>query len=483
MDIEELEERQVLQVMCKDELLFYTQYTFKKRHGKKFVTNTHHKQISEFLEKVITGEITRGIINIAPRYTKTELAVKHFISHCLSINSSARFLHLSYSQELALDNSEEIRDIIKSDAYQELFPDVKIKPGSTAKKKWFTTKGGGVYATAAGGQVTGFGAGEVDQEEDDDEIIDEFFTEGKDEFAGAIIIDDPIKPEDADNVIARDKINKKFDSTIRSRANSRKTPIIIIMQRLHPNDLCSHVQKYEEWEVLSLPCLIEEDGIQKALWEHKDTVEELLKKRKIDSITFERQYQQNPKPLEGLLYKQYLTYDQIDFPIDEKKSYTDGADTGKDNLCSIQYVPYMGLKYLTDVYYTQESAETTEPELAKRHQEEGVNYAKIESNAGGRALCRNVERITREEGNYKTMFQPFHQSGNKVSRIINGASTVQNVIRYPADWAHRWPKFYDSMTSFMKKTCQDHEGMDDAQDCITGVVEDEGNDVVVTISS
>jgi predicted phage terminase large subunit-like protein len=131
----------------------------------------------------------------------------------------------------------------------------------------------------------------------------------------------------------------------------------------------------------------------------------------------------------------------------------------------------MGMKYLLDVYYTTEPNEITETEVAKRFLKYNVNHAKIESNAGGRAFCRNVERISRELGNVKTKFQPFHQSGNKVARIINNASTVQNAVMFPNDWAYRWEKFYNSMTSFMSTSCQDTEGHDDAADTITGVVE------------
>jgi len=480
--VEGLKKRKVAHVKCKKSFLFHTRYFFVKNHKKKYVIGDHHIQICRAMERVLKGEIKKLIINISPRYGKTELAVKNFITHGLSINPSAKFIHLSGSQELALDNSEEARDILMSDEYQKLFPGVNVKSGSTAKKKWFTTSGGGVYAASAGGQVTGFGAGLVD-EEDEDETLDEWQTqiEQKEGFGGAIIIDDPIKPEDADNALARDKVNQRFDSTIVNRTNSRNTPIIIIMQRLHPNDLCGHVIKQGGWEVLSIPCLYEEEGKTKSLWPHKHTVEELYELRKNNVLVFERQYMQNPKPLEGLLYTTFNTYDDIKFEGVIRQSYTDVADTGDDYLFNVIYDEYKGLKYLIDVYYTQEPNETTEPELSNRLTRFGVNNSKIESNAGGRAFSRNVERLCREQGNYKTTFHPFHQSKNKVSRIINNSSTVQNVCMYPRDWPYRWPKFYDSMTTFMAKNCQDEEGKDDAQDGMTGMVETDNTKLTVRI--
>jgi hypothetical protein len=256
----------------------------------------------------------------------------------LGLNPSSKYIHLSYSNTLALDNSEEVKDLVQEDFYQELFPEVQIKKDSKAKNKWYTTAGGGVYATAAAGQVTGFGAGQVEEEVTDSQMSEEEKAElikkiqetedneltlqveelidsiidaeidpilKKKKFGGAIIIDDSIKPEDADSDTIRERVNSRFDSTIRNRTNSRKTPIIIIGQRLHPNDLAGYVQKIEPgvWTVISLPALyVNEVGELCALWPHKHTVAELQQLKQINDLVFERQYQQNPKPKSGLLF-------------------------------------------------------------------------------------------------------------------------------------------------------------------------------------
>ena len=139
------------------ETMFFTRYHFKHRFRKKFVTNWHHELIAEHLDKVFSGEIKRLAIRIAPRYGKTELAVKNFIAKGLAYNPGSKFIHLSYSGDLALDNSEQIREFIQEEEYRRLYPWVEIDQASTAKKKWYTTAGGGVYATATGGQITGDG--------------------------------------------------------------------------------------------------------------------------------------------------------------------------------------------------------------------------------------------------------------------------------------------------------------------------------------
>lgn len=313
---------------CFSSNLFYTQYFFEKVKREHFIVNEHHRIIGNVLDKVLSGEITRLIINIAPRYTKTELAVKGFISKGLAHNPRAKFIHLSYSDNLALDNSDTIRDLCRNAFYKQLFPDVLISNKSDSKKKWYTTAGGGVYATAAGGQVTGFGAGSVDQDETndlDDDLV--FFTQALEEldasylsqekeeaagiwkkpfaaFGGAVVIDDPIKPEDAMSEAKRSKINQQFDSTIRNRVNSQKTPIIIIQQRTHENDLTGHLleKEPEKWTLIKLPAL-KQDG--SALWELKHTVADLLHLKKINPYVFESQYQQDPKPVKrgGEFYK------------------------------------------------------------------------------------------------------------------------------------------------------------------------------------
>ena len=472
IDIEHIKKLKVANVKCKRSLLFFTRYFFKERQKRKFVVNQHHEIICDALEKVLKGEIKRLIINIAPRYGKTEIAVKNFIAHALAINPSAKFIHLSYSDDLALDNSEEIKDIITSFEYQQLYPYVQLKKDSKSKKKWYTTEGGGVYATSASGQVTGFGAGKVD---DEDFELSDFITEidKKAGFGGAIIIDDPIKPDDAESSIMRNRVNFKFDSTIRNRVNSRNTPIIIIMQRLHPEDLCGHLLKndLEKWHVISLPCIYEEDGQKKSLWPFKHTVDELMTLRGSTKATiniFERQYMQNPKPLQGLLYSDFKTYNPNEKPIGVIYNYTDTADQGSDYLCSISYIKQSGLYYVVDVYYSQDRNEITEPELSKRLKDVGVNYCKVESNAGGRSFCRNIERISRSMGNSKTTFQWFWQSKNKEARIKTNSSTVNNCIVFPSDWAVKWPDFYEHVTNFMGEGKNDH---DDSCDVLTGIVE------------
>ncbi len=266
----------IVKEKCKNSLLFFTRYLFKENTGSKFEVAEFHKELASTLEKVAKGEITRLIINIPPRYGKTEIAVKMFIAWSLAKNPKAKFIHLSYSDALALDNSSLTKEYVQSDSFQSLWP-IELKKDSQSNKKWYTNSGGGVYATASGGAITGFGAGS----------------------GGAIIIDDPLKPDDAVSEVKRSFINNRYNTTIRSRVNSRDVPIILIMQRLHEEDLSGFLLdggSGEDWHHLKIAAL-DENNVP--LWENKHTFEELEAIRQADRYTFSGQYMQEPAPLEG----------------------------------------------------------------------------------------------------------------------------------------------------------------------------------------
>lgn len=294
----ELEKRRL-----EEDLYNYLLWLFEKVKKEEFLSNWHHRKICDALMKVFRGEITFLIINLPPRYTKTEIVIKAFVSWCLAKNPKSKFIHLSYSEDLALDNSSAIREIVTSDEYQYFWP-TELKKDSDAKKKWFNKHGGGVYATATGGQITGFGAGKV---EDEDAPNYRF------EFSGAILIDDPLKPDDALSDTLRTKPNERFNNTIKSRRNSKRVPIILIMQRLHEEDLAGFLldggSEYEFYH-LNLPA-INEDGpsefdpreVGQALWPAKHNEEDLEAMRLADAEGYAGQYQQRPAPEEGNIFK------------------------------------------------------------------------------------------------------------------------------------------------------------------------------------
>jgi predicted phage terminase large subunit-like protein len=445
---------QVIAKKCLQSFSFFTRYFFKERNGKQFVVGEHHKDLFRQAHAIAKGEQHNTIINIAPRYSKTEIMVKNFIAWSLARNPKSRFIHLSYSDQLALDNSEEIKDIITSHEYQQLFPYVQIKKDSKAKNKWYTTEGGGVLARSAAGQVTGFGAGIVGESEI---------------FGGAIIIDDPIKPDDADSETIREKVNHRFDSTIRNRVNSRDTPIIVIMQRLHQEDLSGYIMDNDpdEWSVTSMP-VIKEDG--QPLWEFKHTLEELNKLRKINPFVFDTQYMQNPTPKEGLMFPKidmkFYDYGLINW--DESFAtigFVDIADQGEDNHCCVIGKIVGDSIYIVDVLFTKEGTDKNvqmTADIINRHEPE---FVRVESNFGGTMY----NQLLQPKLNSITTLLPVRAKSNKHGRIKNISGFIKQHTLYRKDWencSEDYKLFFRNLTEYNNKGTVKH---DDAPDSMHGL--------------
>ncbi|WP_338881555.1 hypothetical protein WHX56_14135 [Achromobacter veterisilvae] len=233
-------------VECEEDGLYFARYFFKQRMGSKMIVAPHHKVIQDTLDRVVGGEITRLIINVPPGYTKTEMATINMIGRGLALNNRARFMHLSYSHNLALLNSSTARGVVKSAAYQAMWP-MTLRDDADSKAMWWTQHGGGVYASSAAGQVTGFRAGHMEPG-----------------WQGALIIDDPVKPDDAHSETVRDGINDRFNETIRSRLAIEATPMIVIMQRIHYKDLSGYLLRGgsgEKWHHLCLPVIIDNSDL------------------------------------------------------------------------------------------------------------------------------------------------------------------------------------------------------------------------------
>lgn len=465
MTNEEINKLKVAKVKCLKSTLFFTRYFFKNLNNKKFSINSHHEEICSALDRVYSGQCRRLIINIAPRYGKTELAVKNFIARGLALNPSAKFIHLSYSDSLALTNSEETKDIIDSEQYRAMFPEVRLRKDATAKKKWTTEQRGGLYATSSSGQVTGFGAGSVDLEEELEQELDSI--ENQKQFGGAIVIDDPIKPDDTDSDTIREKVNKKFETTIRNRVNSRNTPIIVIMQRLHPNDLCGYLLDIEpdEWEALSFPCINEEGA---ALWPGKHTIEELLKIKENDPVTFERQYLQNPRPAEGLVFpeEEMKRFRLKDIQGEEGEgvlAYVDSADEGKDSFCMVVGKIIGQGFYIIDVIFSKENLDYTYTRTVELSKDLKVHFLRIETNSQGAPIYRKLHNDLDQ-----TQVNPIFNVKNKNTRILVQSGFVKKYFYFRADIEDKieYRKYFKELTHFTKTSEAKH---DDAPDATAGL--------------
>ena len=216
----------------------------------------------------------------------TEMVIVMFSAWCLGQYPDSEFIHASYSAQLAGENSFNVKNIVTHPEYQTIFPDVKLRSDSKSKDHWKTTKGGVFYSTGTGGALTGYGAGKE-----------------RAEFGGCVLLDDLHKSDEARSDTMRNNVIEWYCNTLASRVNSTDTPIVLIMQRLHENDLSGFLLdggSGEKWDHINIPA-INPDGT--ALWPHKHTIEKLREMEMANAYNFSGQYLQMPSPPDGGLFR------------------------------------------------------------------------------------------------------------------------------------------------------------------------------------
>ena len=255
----------------------------------------HIEVIAAKLAAMRRGEIRWLIITVPPRHLKSHLASITFPAWCLGHDPSLQILCVSFAQELADKLARDCRSLMLSRWYRSLFA-TRLAEHRQAVHEFVTTRQGYRLATSTGGVLTGRGA-------------------------DIIVIDDPLKPEEALSRALRQACNEWFVHTLYSRLNDKRTgAIVIIMQRLHEDDLVGHVLSQEPWEVVSFPAIAETDEEHRidtiwgprcftrqrgeALHPERESLETLHHlRRTLGEYHFAAQYQQSPAPLGGGLVK------------------------------------------------------------------------------------------------------------------------------------------------------------------------------------
>ena len=200
--------------LARRKLLEQMRFMFEHYYNAPFIEGWHHAYICEHLEATFKGEIRFLIVNMPPSYGKTEMCVRQFVPYALGRNPSTKMIYTSYSDELSKKVSGEAREIVRSKVYGNLHK-FKISPSQDQKHHWQTQEGGLLFATSTGGTVTGV-------------------------HANIVIVDDPLKVNESCFASARNESWRYFSESITSRLlKDGKT--IIIMQRLHPDDIVGRV--------------------------------------------------------------------------------------------------------------------------------------------------------------------------------------------------------------------------------------------------
>lgn len=328
-----LSPKELTATQLKGSYMLFLRTFFKLRTGKDFQLSSpigresHFITIAKALKRVFNGECTRLIINVPPRYGKSELMI-NFVSWVIANYPDSNFIYTSYAQSLAAMQTETIRDIIGMPYFREMFG-VEINKNTGAKDDFrfglsnpeFSTEilgQGRVFAAGTGGPITGRGSG----------------IKGVNRCGGLTIIDDAHKPEEVSSDTIRKKVNEWFYNTLQSRCNDPKTPIVAIGQMLHEDDLLANLRKIKkddgtpEWEVVCLAAL---DGRNNALYPEMHTTEALLKMKRESPYVFASQYQQNPLPAGGGIFqKAWFTFLDAEPQIISTFITADTACSSKD---------------------------------------------------------------------------------------------------------------------------------------------------------
>ncbi|MBC7767214.1 MAG: phage terminase large subunit [Phycisphaerales bacterium] len=282
----------VFQALLRSDFRAFAAKVAQTLNAEPFLLDWHHDALAYHLDCIRTGELSRLVINLPPRAAKSIYA----IALCAFIHGhtpTKKIACLSYAADLAGKLTRDYRTVLNAPWYRALFPGTRISAEKNTEAEIVLTAGGYRLAWTTAGTITGRGA-------------------------DIVIIDDPIKAEEAFSETSRNKVNEAVDGTVLSRFDDKKTgAVVVIMQRFHPEDLSGHVLAKGGWTHLSLPAIAIEDQYvpigpdryhpRRAgdlLHPEREGLAEYDRMRiDMGAMRFSAQVQQSPVPPEGNLIK------------------------------------------------------------------------------------------------------------------------------------------------------------------------------------
>ena len=383
--------------------------------------NWHLDLIASRLEDVLAGRTRRLIINIPPRYGKSLLASVAFPAFIHGRDPTAEIVCVSYAHDLAEKMAADTRRLMNTDWYQSVF-DTRLANARSRLSELRTVEGGTRLATSVEGMLTGRGG-------------------------NIIIVDDPLKPAEAASETQRKAVNDWFDYTVTTRSNDKERgAILIIMQRLHEDDLVGHLQEQGHWELLALPAIAERDELHEYLSvgcprvatrtegdvlhperESMARIEEA--KAAMGSYAWSAQYQQRPAPAGGGIVKAewFPRYGPEDKPkfhkvIQSWDTATKISEVSSFSVCTTWGVTRDKRIFLLDVY----RARVEYPELKRKVVELAARFhpaeVLIEDTAAGTQLVQELKH----QGLHQ--IRPVKVEGSKEMRMRAQTPTIEKGV-------------------------------------------------------
>jgi predicted phage terminase large subunit-like protein len=431
-----------VRALIRDEFYSFLMRCFAELHaGRRYSPAWHAEVLAAKLQGVREGGVKRLVVNVPPRHLKSLAASVALPAWLLGHDPALSVVNVTYAQELSEKFARDCRAVMMTPWYQSVFSTRLASPREPLAELQ-TTCGGFRMATSVGGVLTGRGA-------------------------DVILIDDPLKPIDAMSQSRRAAANDWFDSTLYSRLNDKaKGAIVIVMQRLHEDDLAGHVLAQGGWDLVSFPAIAEDDELHvaetpwrrdefrrragEALAPEREPLATLERIRAIvGEMNFASQYQQRPAPAGGGMIKAawFNRYRREDGPqaFDRIIQSWDTANKPSE-LSDYSVCTTWGLKgphlYLLDVLRKKLSY----PELKRAVVEQDARYSPqailIEDRASGTQL---IQELIAAGCSRATRFSP---EGDKIMRLHAETATIENGFVWLPDEAPWLADYLAELTVF-----------------------------------
>lgn len=452
---------------CKRSFYYFFRYFWDTIVEDDLVDNWHIKYLCDELQELANDVIARKpkkydlIINIPPGTTKSTIATIMFPVWCWVVDPAMRFITGSYSASLSTEHAVKSRDIIRSDKFKELFPEIEMKEDVDNKTNYQNQATGSRSVTSVGGAATG-------------------------KHGHCLMIDDPLNPKKAASEVERKNANDWLDKTISTRkVDKRISVVILIMQRLHEEDCTGHLLKKKDKRIkhICLPGQITEDVNPEDL---KDRyVDGLLDPQRMDwevledmktdlgSLGYAGQFLQAPAPLEGNLIKKkwFKYFDSGDLPPDIVKNfYTDTAygKEGSDNSATMCYSIHRNRLYVWNMW----TCNLTFPKFIEAYMDfvvsNGYSFGSrcyFEPKASGISVVQQLrQQKTPGTDEYLNIIEDEPPNDSKITRVQAMAPKIEAGFVYlyqNANWVE----------DFIKECIVFPNGnFDDQVDCLTAVL-------------
>jgi len=446
---------------CRQSFYPFVQMTFQILNASQpFYSNWHMKAIAHHLEQVECGNIKRLIIETGPRHAKSLISNVSFSGWVLGRQPSRRIVSASYSNNLSAKHARDFRRLTMHERYRRVFPQMQISGGRNTELEQETSQQGFRFATSVTGTLTGRG-GDI------------------------TIIDDPIKPGEVMSDVERGAVNDWYDGTVLTRHdNPNEGAVIVVMQRLHEDDLVGHLTREPDhgWTILSIPAIATEDATYRIGNRDNDVhfrqEGEVIDARRLDrekldeirrsmgSLLFSAQYQQQPLPYEGNLIKRHWlkrygkapSRDQFDAIV---QSWDTASEIGEYNDFSVCTTWGTSGEQVYLLHTLRRRVETPDLHmLAEEHAiRMGANIVLVEKAGSGIGLAQQLRR------KLNASVLPRNPRGDKASRLLavqhmfeNGSVLLpedaawldillKELLGFPSD---RHDDQVDSVTLFLK---------------------------------